>query len=590
MKLLSKANSIKRILADYSLRKFLFYAASPLNWARLLTLKLQAKEEKRIFFDYVGQWQGASVIRSAGFRFIFHPWLQENRHTTSNLMLDELVVDSESPDPEIRMRLDRLGWGLQIAIHDQNNAWQAIEEWLEERWKSGLACRGSYSISERVSNLVLLWNIQEPELPLVQEVLCMMEEDAEYLLGHLEYHGEYATNNHILNNARALILAGSFLKNNIFYEAGCWLLDNQLTKHVSVDGVVREASTHYQWVITRWVMEVGCAFHAMDQVRFQQLRPLLTNMLDVCKAMQLGKGEKAYLPLIGDISPDFPPRLYGGMTELGYALVGGAEEGKHAPSTTDGLWSRFFIGRTKPIPSHWQAKDKSWVHLANNKWSLIVHSDIHTDDNRATHGHHDLFSFELAFDGIPVVVDPGRKSYLVGRDHEEAGILEEWHNTILVNGKRTGFVARGYMPVSWLQNIRTRPCVALADHCLEIRLDSPREMPGISSIRRVLNLADGKIVKISNRVIKNNVYPADVKLVMYVMGNASLVDDGLKLRVGALELMICWKGLGIPELRDALRYVGYGISEPCTRLEWITVATDKEWESTIEIIALEKEE
>lgn len=590
MKLLSKADSIKRVLADYSLRKFLFYVASPLNWVPLLILKLQAKEEKRIFFDYVGQWQDTSVIRPASFRFIFHPWLQTNKHTTSNLMPDELVVDSDSPDPEIQMRLDRLGWALQIAIHDQDNVWQAIEEWLEERWKNGLACRGSYSISERVSNLILLWNIHEPELPLGQEVLCMIEEDVEYLLGHLEYHGEYATNNHILNNARALILAGSFLKNNRFYEAGCWLLDNQLTKHVSVDGVVREASTHYQWVITRWIVEAGCAFHSMDHMRFWQLHPLLKNMLDVCKAMQLGEGGKVYLPLIGDISPDFSPRLYGGMAELGYALVGNGEELEHTPSTTDGFWSQFFIGRTRPTPVEWHAEDNSWVRLANNKWSLMAHSDIHTDDNRATHGHHDLFSFELAFDGIPIVIDPGRKNYLAGRDHEEAGILEEWHNTILVNDKRTGFVARGYMPVSWLQNIRTRPRVALADHCLEIQLDSPREVPGVSSIRRVLNLADEKIVKISNQVIKNNVYPADVKLVMYVMGNASLMDDGLKLGVGVLELMIRWKGLGVPELRDAIRYVGYGVSEPCTRLEWITVATDKEWKSTIEIIALEKEE
>jgi hypothetical protein len=404
MKLLSKAKSIKRILADYSLRKFLFYAASPLNWPNLLTLKLQTKEEKRKFFGHVSQWQGASVTRPAGLRFVFHPWLQKNRKPTSSLMRDELVADCESSDPEIRMRLDRLGWVLQIAIHDTNSAWQAAGKWLEDRWKCDLACRGSYSISERVSNLILLWNIQEPDQSLAAEVRHMIENDADYLLGHLEYHGERGTNNHILNNARALVLAGSFSANSKFYEAGCWLLENQLTKHVAKDGVVREASTHYQWVITRWILEVGCAFHSMDRVRFQQLRPLLNNMLDVCEAMQLGSGAEKYLPLIGDISPDFPPRLYGGMTRLGYALVECGEENESPPSIIDGLWSRFFIGRTKPVPCNWQAKDNSWVRLANNNWSLMAHSDMHSDDHRATHGHHDLFSFELAFEGIPVVV------------------------------------------------------------------------------------------------------------------------------------------------------------------------------------------
>jgi len=579
-------------LADYSLRKFLLYAASPLNWVSLLTLKLQEKEEKRLFFNHVSQWQSTSVPRSAGLRFIFHPWLQTNRKPISRLIRDEFVADSESPDPEIRMRLDRLGWVLQIAIHDQNNAWQAVGKWLEERWKYDLACQGSYSISERLSNLILLWNIQEPEPSLGAEVLHMMEKDADYLLGNLEYHGERGTNNHILNNARALILTGSFsfLNNHRFYEAGCWLLENQLAKQVSVDGVVREASTHYQWVITRWIMEVGCAFHTMDQARFQQLRPLLKNMLDVCEAMQLGKGAEIYLPLIGDISPDFPPRLYGGMTGLGYALVECGEEGGPAPSATDGLWSRFFVGRTKPMPCNWQAKDNSWVRLANNRWSLMAHSDTHTDDNRATHGHHDLFSFELAFDGIPIVVDSGRKNYLADRDHEDAGVLEEWHNTILVDGKRTGFVARGYMPVSWLQNIRTCPHVAVEDQCLDIRLDAPREAPRISCIQRILNLADEKVVVVSNRVIKNNVAPTSVKLVMYVMGNACLINGGLKLEIGVLEFMLRWKGLGIPVLRNAFRYRGYGISENCTRLEWSEVVTGRVWESNIEIIALEKKE
>lgn len=587
MKLLSRINSIKRILADYSLRKFLFYAASPLNWANLLTLKRQVKEEKRRFSKHVSQWQGASVTRSTDLRFIFHPWLQVNPKPLPGLVRDELVADGESPDPEIRMRLDRLGWVLQMAIHDQNNAWQAAGKWLEERWKCGLACRGSYSIAERIANLILLWNIQEPEPSLGAEVLHMMEKDAGCLLGNLEYHGERGTNNHILNNAKALILVGSFLKNPEFYEAGCWLLENHLTKQVSVDGVVREASTHYQWVITRWIMEVGCAFHAMDRARFQQLRPLLENMLDVCEAMQLGKGAETYLPMIGDISPDFPPRLYGGMTGLGYALVERGEEGGAAP---DGLWSRFFVGRAKPMPRNWQARDNSWVRLANSRWSLMAHADTHTDDNRATHGHHDLFSFELAFDGVPVIVDPGRKNYLSGRDHEEAGILEEWHNTILVDGKRTGFVARGYMPVAWLQNIRTRPHVAVENQCLEIRLDAPREVPGVACIQRILNLADEKAVTVSNRVIKNNLAPTSVKLVMYVMGNVRLMDGGLKLEIGAREFMLRWKALGAPVLRDTLRYRGYGISEPCTRLEWSEIASGREWASNIDIVALEKKE
>jgi hypothetical protein len=77
---------------------------------------------------------------------------------------------------------------------------------------------------------------------------------------------------------------------------------------------------------------------------------------------------------------------------------------------------------------------------------------------------------------------------------------------------------------------------------------------------------------------------------MYVMGDACLMDGGLKLEIGALEFMLRWTELDAPVLRDAFRCVEYGISEPCTRLEWDVVTTGTEWSSTIEIIALEEKE
>ena len=504
-----------------------------------------------------------------------------------DLMQDELAVDSASPDPEIRMRLDRLGWILQMAIHDQDNAWQAAGKWLEERWKRGLACSGGYSISERISNLVLLWNIQAPAQDMAASVRYMIEKDAYQLLGSLEYHGESKTNNHILNNARALILAGSFLGDGRFYEAGCWILDNQLRKHVSADGVVREASTHYQWVVTRWIMETGFVFHSQDTVRLEKLRPLLNSMLDVCEAMQLGSGHDTYLPLIGDISPDFPPRLYGGMTRLGFALLGGGEGIESASRDSVGLWSHFFKGRDGAAQKNWHADDNSWVRMNHERWHLLAHADMHTDDNRATHGHHDLFSFELSFGNIPVVIDPGRKDYLAGRDEEEAGILEEWHNTILVDSCRTGFVPRGYMPVPWLKKNRTRPRVMAGEGSLSIRLDGPVEVPGVSCIKRVLNLADGGRVLVTSQIMKKHVRPTNVRLVLYLAGNACLTDEGLELRVGSTSFLLRWQGMGCPSLRNSCRYISYGVSEPCARLEWDVTTTQAEWFSTIEIIAQE---
>ncbi len=587
MNLLSTVESVARILADYSLRKFLIYSALPTAWSELRALKMQAKEEKHIFKNHVLRWQQAHEPHTSNPRYIFQPWLRAEQEPAFELVNDGLVVDRDSADPEIRMREDRLGWALHLHAHDRNAAWPALEKWLAEKWEKGLACRGAYSISERICNLILLWNIQAPQPAPGAQIMRMLEQDTEYLLAHLEYHGEAGTNNHILNNARALILAGSFLNIGRFYAAGCWLMENQLSKHVTEDGVVREASTHYQWVITRWLVEVGCAFHLLDQARFQQLRARLFNMLQVCDAMQLGEDGASYLPLLGDISPDFPPRLYGGMTRLGYALLGSGAEELHDKVLVSGFWSQFFVGRIQPTQSSWQAQDNSWVRLRNHDWSLIAHADVHPEDNRSTHGHHDLFSFELAFGGQPLIVDAGRGNYLAGRDLEAAGILEEWHNTIVVNGKRTGFVPRGYMPISWLKKIRTAPRVSAENLGLEIRLDAPHEVPGISCIQRTWEWADERTTIVTNRVKKEHASQASVKFVLYVMGKACSTKEGLRLEIGANSFLLSWSGLDMPMLREGVRYVAYDVAEPCTRLEWLTSISSKDWESSFRISALE---
>lgn len=533
----------------------------------------------------MAKWQNVFETQSRRNRNFFRPWMLAERRHAPALTQPCAVPDIDSADPEIRMSHDRLSWVLLTAIQNEETAWQAVAKWLEGRWQNRVACCDSYSISERLCNLILLWNIKDPPLSLGEPLLHMMRSDADHLLANPEYHGESGTNNHILNNARALVLTGTFLGNHAFYEAGCWLFEHQLGRHVSSDGVLREASTHYQWVVTRWVLEVACAFHAVDQRRFLQLRALLESMLDTCAAMQLGVGANEYLPLLGDISPDFPPWFYRGMTDFGYAVVGCGDAVVSDPIAATGLWPQFFMGRKKTPARNWLSNDKSWARLANDKWSLLAHSDTHTHENRVTHGHHDLFSFELAFDGTPIIVDSGRKNYLTGRDDEEGGILDEWHNTILVDGHRTGFVPRGYMPVSWLDSIRTCPNIVLEEGSLDICLDAPHEVPGISSIQRILNLADDNKLEIFNRITAGSTRRSEIRLVMYVLGNVSVLEDGMKLNMNDRTFMLRWKGLDMPAWRATSRYIGYGMSEPCTRLEWRSNMSGKEWTSVIEVLA-----
>src|SRR5439155_17273021 len=69
----------------------------------------------------------------------------------------------------------------------------------------------SYNVSERMVHWLLLLLVAETQAPLAapeaatirESILCQ----ADHLLGHLEYHGPDRTNNHLLNNGRALYMA-----------------------------------------------------------------------------------------------------------------------------------------------------------------------------------------------------------------------------------------------------------------------------------------------------------------------------------------------------------------------------------------------
>jgi hypothetical protein len=247
-----------------------------------------------------------------------------------------------------------------------------------------------------------------------------------------------------------------------------------------------------------------------------------------------------------------------------------------------GLWSILFVGRSKPpAGGAWMSSDKSWARVTTGGWSMLAHADRQPHDNRSTHGHHDLFSFELAFDGVPLVVDPGRKDYLAARDSEEAGILEEWHNTILVDQRRTGFIPRGEMPTTWLEQWRSCPELEANDQGLAIRLVAPCEVPGVSRIERAISCTDPKALVIANQVCRTGTRTAHVLLVLYVMGKVRQAERWVEIELGDKKFTLRWAGLDKPQIRAALRYPSYGRAEPCTRLEWRADVEEKHWESSI---------
>lgn len=68
----------------------------------------------------------------------------------------------------------------------------------------------AYDLSERINYCFLLFIGQDKRLSNEERILIL--EMANYVMGNLEYYGRRWTNNHYLNNARALLSASILLK------------------------------------------------------------------------------------------------------------------------------------------------------------------------------------------------------------------------------------------------------------------------------------------------------------------------------------------------------------------------------------------
>lgn len=573
-------DKIRKTVTDYSLRRYLCYAIQPWHWPLLAEMRRRKAREIDFFREQLmGAIDGQSNEDVLA-RHVFRPWLASA--PAACLEPAAALPMSLPSDPELRMRVDRLSWILEQAVDSLPQAWDGVAKWLKSRETAPDICSDAYTRSERIANLVMLSSLGDPPGELGVRVRKLIRRDAEGLLGQIEYHGELNTNNHVLNDARALLIAGVFLGEGRYYRGGRFIFEHQLFRHVGADGLLREASSHYQLVVTRWLLEVACVFKLQDQALFERFRPVFEQSLAVCQSMFTLGSDQGHMALIGDISPDFPPEFYRGLPALGLRLLTNENQSDPAGQPRGSFWQTFFGTKASSPTSNWLAENSSWATLNHNNWRLLMHADTEVSDPRVTHGHHDLFSFDLSYDGLPLIVDPGRRNYSLSRDSQGAGILEEWHNTFMLDGVRNGFCPRGYMPSVWLESFRYCPTVVHYNDTLRVSL-SDCKVQGVSLIERsFVSESDGGLRVVSTLVL-SEAKPRSLRLVLHLAGEVEIVHGGAHIAHGDAHFFLAWDNLPEPTVQVAERYTAYERAEACCRLEWRVSVLGHRWEATFYI-------
>ena len=238
----------------------------------------------------------------------------------------------------------------------------------------------SYSLSERV---FILLQIESFNSSVCNHLSDTYNRCFKSIFSNLELRLNY-TNNHLLNNIKALYCL-SVVSHNNFYRNLCRLLLSLALKVVFPNFFYNERSSHYHNLVYLWLLQIEHFANSFcDYATLDLLSPYIASSSKISSYLY---DDLRGSVLIGDISPDLSPIQTTNFLEM------------YGHNFSDTFFSSTFstyIG--------------DWFISCNYPYLLRMCVPKHSS-YKITHGHADLSSFDLCIKDIPFIIDPGRYSY-----------------------------------------------------------------------------------------------------------------------------------------------------------------------------------
>ena len=326
------------------------------------------------------------------------------------------VANLESEDVEQQHRANRWAWMVDIAgkqLAPKGAVLDQVQLWLATPPDSADLSWEPYSASERVSNLLTWYRLTDETLSDGEhrQLVQWLIRHTRWIITHLEYSNDRDTNNHIINNARALVMAASLLRWEAPLKVAARILQHMLPMLVGSDGFMRERSSHYQLIFAGWLLDIQSSSQLWPQAE-QLLHPLVDSL--IAKLLRgchlLISPHQTLHSRIGDISPDCSiDESVAKLSDLYY------QQWEHGTS-------RELLQRDDWIVSR-QGHGKVLCNFPTRPLPLRF----------VNHGHCDITSFEWTAANAPILVDLGRRDY---SSHEVSvsQIGPGGHNLMTVDG------------------------------------------------------------------------------------------------------------------------------------------------------------
>ncbi len=308
-----------------------------------------------------------------------------------------------------------------------------VERWLDSSPPKPGVPWHPYVTSTRIANWVAAVSL-EPALasPRVGESL---RRQLVYLGRNIE---DDILGNHVVRNAKALVLGGTAVSDAAAVQRGLRLLRRELPEQILADGGHYERSPAYHRLVLRDLLEL-----------------------------------RAFAPLEAEI-----------VRMESFAASSSRPDGAPALFNDGGLDIAPTIALSPPPEGLAVHRETGYVFLRRGRCWLAFDCGAPAPEFLPAHAHADALSFQLWVDGRPVVVDPGTSTYEPGaiRARERGS---EAHATVAVDGDQ--FRVWGAFRSGPLPSVR----LIRAD---EHELTGEAVLPGGVRIVRSLRLSDHELV------------------------------------------------------------------------------------------------
>lgn len=508
-----------RNFIKYSLKEKIFYKtrSKDSSYISVDTLKYNGYNQEIIkLLDFrINDNEGASTLSQRCFEI--------------DLASQKISFDIENPkwevvfnDEEDTSSLHRFMWlnKLLVRLLDENvnliefknDVFYLIGSWIDyhpshKRKSQNSEIHQVYTVCERVVNWLISLSLVSPG-NIVQDskIYSAVVNQINYVIENLEYYGESFTSNHLLNNGRAIYIAGVLLNVETYKQSGRKIILTEIKRVIVDGGYLREGSTHYQFLINKNLNDVLFVAQMFDDD--SDFKTTLTGVIKkislASKSFIVSDGYKnKYVPYIGDISPDVEPSWIIEAPYVSDILIGTYRGGVNWDIA--GYHSVFKELHTKQ-PHHDSERyhltresqnminnSRDWGRINSDSWSVFTHVNNSSYPNNLTgHFHHDATGIIAYYKGECIITDCGRRSYLPNkRSLRDVSIVS--HSGLRVDGLEPEMNMRTFYHNDFLDNYASAKPQILKYEAAEFKIYAGgySRIKGINDVSRFVKITHG---------------------------------------------------------------------------------------------------